>query len=750
MDDSWNGMRATIAGLLVGAWVMAVSGAQRTPSEYAADLESTDPRIRREAAYQLSRLGPDVREVVPQLIRALNDDEQQVWFGAVTALTHLGPEAEPALEALLRDLEGWQPFRRNRQGSQALYRTAVALGAIGEAAVPSLVERLGDRRWHVRAGAAMALGYAGDAGRPGIAGLVGLLGDDRAEVREAATETLARMGSPAVAPLGEALEGGATGAGRVAAADALGRMGAEAIPAVGVLRLVAMSVETEEAVRVASLRALGRVDRDPATLLPVLLEAWRSDAEAVRVAAKERLLLVRPVGSALVPAVLPELESARGVARSRVAGLIAELGSEARGAGPALVRLLRGEEGPDEALVTALARLGVAGVPRVLEVLAQMPVNAVSDDHWTLAVLRRVDGTVAGLLEDALEHEVAAVRVGALEGLAALGEEARAAAGRVPALMDDSEPAVRARAWLAAARCGVAPAAMVERLDAGLGDADLAVRRAAVAGIAELGAAAAPAVPQLVAKLSAADAALRGAAVRALGAVGPGAAVAVGPLAGSLASARATDRVETLVALGRIGRASASAMPEIVETLSAAEPEVRRAAIEAIGRMQEGGQAALPQVTVALRDGEPDVRATAVEALVSVDPAGEETVARVTAALDDEDIAVRRAAGAALVRLEQRGRPAQDRLFAMLDSAADRGLAVEALRAIQPTSVPALMQALEHGEWTVREMAADGLARLGREANEAMAALERALREDPYEEVKRASRRALRRIREGS
>ncbi|MBX3745603.1 MAG: HEAT repeat domain-containing protein [Verrucomicrobiae bacterium] len=743
-------MRATIAGLLVWAWLIGVSGAQRTPAEYAADLESTDPRIRREAAYQLSRLGQDVREVVPQLIRALNDDEQQVWFGAITALTHLGAEAEPALEPLLQDLEGWQPFRRNRQGSQALYRTAVALGAIGEAAVPSLVERLGDRRWHVRAGAAMALGFAGDSARPGVPGLVVLLGDDRAEVREAATETLARMGSLAVGSLAEALEGGAAVTRRVAAADALGRMGPEGMPAVGVLRLLAMSVATEEEVRAAALRSLGRVDRDPATLLPVLMEAWRGEGETIRAAAKERLLLVRPVDRALVLALLPELEAATGADRGRVAGLIAELGPAARGAGPTLVRMLRQEDRADEGLVTALAGLGVGGVPLVLEALAGMPVNRVSEDHWTLAVLRRVDRTVVGRLEEALGHEVASVRMGALEGLAALGEDARSAAGRVPALMDDAEPAVRARAWLAAARCGVAPAAMVERLDAGLGDADLGVRRAAVAGIAELGAAAAPAVPQLVDKLGADDAALRGAAVRALGAVGPGAAVAVSPLAQSLALVPAGDRVETLVALGRIGRASASAMPEIMETLKAPEPEVRRAAIEAIGRMQEAGQPGLPQVLLGLKDGDPRVRATAVEALVAVDAAGEETVARVTESLEDEVTGVRRAAGTALVRLEQRGRPAQDRLFAMLDSAADRGLAVEALRAIHPTSVPALMRALEHGDWTVREMAADGLARLGREANEAMAALERALREDPYEEVKRASRRALRRIREGS
>jgi hypothetical protein len=46
-------------------------------------------------------------------------------------------------------------------------------------------------------------------------------------------------------------------------------------------------------------------------------------------------------------------------------------------------------------------------------------------------------------------------------------------------------------------------------------------------------------------------------------------------------------------------------------------------------------------------------------------------------------------------------------------------------------------------------MAVDGLARLGKGAEAAIPALEKVMREDDYEEVKRACRRALRRIREG-
>ena len=73
----------------------------------------------------------------------------------------------------------------------------------------------------------------------------------------------------------------------------------------------------------------------------------------------------------------------------------------------------------------------------------------------------------------------------------------------------------------------------------------------------------------------------------------------------------------------------------------------------------------------------------------------------------------------------------------------------DALRAIHPESVSSLLEALRHADWGVREMAADALARLGKGATEAVSALEKASRDDASEEVKRASRRALRRIREG-
>jgi HEAT repeat protein len=124
-----------------------------------------------------------------------------------------------------------------------------------------------------------------------------------------------------------------------------------------------------------------------------------------------------------------------------------------------------------------------------------------------------------------------------------------------------------------------------------------------------------------------------------------------------------------------------------------------------------------------------------------VEPDGDGALKAAMAALDDPDEAVRRAAVDAIAKLEERGRPAEAKLFGLLNDPGLRGPARDSLRAIHPTSVPALIDALGHSDWSVREMAADGLARLAKGAVEAQPALEKAVREDPHDEVKRACRR---------
>lgn len=73
-------------------------------SDLRAALKSRDPRIRREAAGVLARMGPEAKEAVPDLTRLLDDEDEATRKIAVRALGRIGPDAAAAVPALMRTL----------------------------------------------------------------------------------------------------------------------------------------------------------------------------------------------------------------------------------------------------------------------------------------------------------------------------------------------------------------------------------------------------------------------------------------------------------------------------------------------------------------------------------------------------------------------------------------------------------------------------------------------------------------------
>lgn len=150
-------------------------------------LRAPELALRVEAAGLLGRLGDEA--VLEPLIQALQDPERRVREAAALALGEVGePTAIPALLERLGDLE--------RQVQQA---AAQALAALGGDDPAEMRERLEHADWRVRRGAALALGYSSGAEAVGL--LLPCLGDAEANVRQAATEALVRLGASAVIPL---------------------------------------------------------------------------------------------------------------------------------------------------------------------------------------------------------------------------------------------------------------------------------------------------------------------------------------------------------------------------------------------------------------------------------------------------------------------------------------------------------------------------------------------------------------------
>ena len=85
---------------------------------------------------------------IEELIQALQDDDEDVRWDAVSALGKIGEKAVPVLTQALQD-----------DDEDVCYHVAVVLGEIGERAVPALIQALQDE--DVRYHAAFALRGSG-------------------------------------------------------------------------------------------------------------------------------------------------------------------------------------------------------------------------------------------------------------------------------------------------------------------------------------------------------------------------------------------------------------------------------------------------------------------------------------------------------------------------------------------------------------------------------------------------------------
>jgi len=104
----------------------------------AQQLASKDLNTRREAAYQLSHLGTAAKPALPALLKALDDDDKQVWSSCIGAIAALGrtPWRRFPFDRPARQSQKSRPARRDvRQGSM---RTAYALSRLGPRRAPAV------------------------------------------------------------------------------------------------------------------------------------------------------------------------------------------------------------------------------------------------------------------------------------------------------------------------------------------------------------------------------------------------------------------------------------------------------------------------------------------------------------------------------------------------------------------------------------------------------------------------------------
>jgi len=248
------------------------------PQLIVQTLSSDDPRVRLQAAVALSRIGQEVAEIekpgerqtlknhltkaVSDLANLLDEKDPELRMAAASALGYIGPEAKPAVPALIALL------REEDDESRAI--AAFALGGIGTAAgeaIPALEELLRQVRGETRAHVGRALW--------------------RIARHKWAVPVLSRHDQY---PMAEA---------RMLAVAYLGEIAAEEATAVSAL--IESLKDEDEAVRLQAAAGLSHVTSEPAKLADKLARAFQDEDPEIRRRAARELLGMRPDQERPVP-----------------------------------------------------------------------------------------------------------------------------------------------------------------------------------------------------------------------------------------------------------------------------------------------------------------------------------------------------------------------------------------------------------------------------------------------------------------
>lgn len=506
----WIGLVALVA-LHAHGPVLADEPQAPTPLTQALEgLSSEDVKTRQQAAYALWNLGDAAQPQVLAIATALRDDDDYVRATIARVLERWRAETapgvlEPARELFLEALADGRPDVR-RAGAKLLWRSGFLPAPFLEHAFPALLGCLEDDDPQLLATAAALVAQRGANGHAALSRLTALTTHADPEVRTWALQAIG-----AIAPR-------------------------EAVPA-----LIARLADEDDAARSAAAFALAATG-----------EPWITEVDDAILAEAERdpprltqLQLVQTAWAHASPRMVPLLERMARVGKDPQARSSALQALAQQVDRQALDLLLAAAQDPDpgvrQAVLTALARLGVDAAPAVPLLLA------------------------------AIEGDDAVARSAACITLARLGPAARAGLDAVLDALDATPP--QDTFGVVAAVAGLAndgfltrehTARVVPRLAAVLELARATSNQAlALQPLAALGALrdrASEATPALVSCLEPdVDPQLRYLAVNVLRLIGPAAAAAA-PALRALATGEGDEAAAARVALMRI-----AARPEDVE-----------------------------------------------------------------------------------------------------------------------------------------------------------------------------------------
>jgi HEAT repeat protein len=675
-------------------------------------LRGEDVEARRDAAKAVRNSERPVQrqalEVMSDLLKTEKDG--QVRLAVLDTLAAMGPDAEPAIPALVHTLR----TNYGGQGKEELhqdYRSALALAAIGKPAVEGLKGLLDERKENVRAEVVMALGRIGPDAEAAVPDLIRMLGDDNERIGREVSVALGRIGQAAVGPLIDACHQPETRV-RTRAVEALGQLPTPDDRARE--EILACARDDVPEVRAAAVGSLARLGVPDATLSEILHEDLRHEHEEVRLAAVNLLVdrweLLLPLAAELGTLLTSEQE---GVSR-HAAFLLGRIGPDAA---PILLDGLRREGSRVDQVAEALAQIGRPIVGRLAEAVGDPEPRVRRGAALALGQIRPLAPGVVPKLTGGLVDPDPAVRDAFLTAIGSLGPRAGEAVPSVRTLLRDDSAEIRLKAIEVLSRSAPRDERLVDDLAALLDDPDARVQRRAIDTMRSLGPTGRKSLTLVIAKLGSPQAEVRVAAAEMIGSHGQAAAEAVPALGALLDDPSPELRTIAAQTLGRLGKASQPEFDRLTSLLDAEPVEVREAAASALGSLELDAEALRPHLARALRDREPRVRRAAMTSIQRLGPQGAIFVPDIILLAESQENlnTVERS----LRRFERRGPDVR--------------------------SVPELVGQLDHKQDSVRLLAIKFLGLAGEGAKDALPALER-LREDSSEEVRKQAEAAIERI----
>ena len=702
--------------------VLAIAWLSINPLARAEDLpvvdrlRDKDANVRRSAANDLRVADRDQqRASLPALIDVLlREKDGQVRLAVFDAITALGPDAEPAIPALVQTLRTDYGGQRLEESHQD-YRSALALASIGKPAVEPLRGLLKERKEGVRAEVVMGLGRIGPDAAGAVPDLIPLLGDASDRIRREASRSLGLIGRSAIEPLVAASADGKVVV-REGAAEALGILPASD-ERVG-RAVLELARDKAPEVRAAAIRALSKLNLPDDRLMPIVLENIRDDDEQVRLA------VVRLVveGRTLLPRIGPELESLLAADRDGVAAHAAYLlGKSGPEAAPRLIEALRREGSRIDPIAGALAQIGRAAVAPLVRAIEDPAPRVRRGAALALGQIRPLAPDTAGRLTRGLADPDPEVRAAFLAAIGGLGPRAAESVPAVRTLLRDGSPEIRGRAVEVLLHSASHDELLLGDLRPLLDDPEPRVERRAIDAIRDLGPIGREALPLVIGRLGSDDPDVRFAAAQMVEGHGPAGVSAISGLSRMLGDPAPKNRALAAATLGKFAKDAQAAFPGLAKLLEDDDPATREAAASAVGSLELDAETVRPALARALRDEKAEVRRAATRGVTRLGPQG---------AILIPDI-IPMAARKENVR-------SVDRLLRPFERAGP-----------DARSIPELLKLLDHDQVPVRLLAIKFLGLGGRNGGAALPALER-LRDDPNAEVRQQAKLASDQIRKAT